>query len=269
VQKDLDWLEDSVKGFEPMPPRKRRPGAGRRGTASASAKDERPPDGVVPDAGKLAARERKRLKALETRGRKAIGDDPGNQEGDWLTEVVEDFGGRIDELESEGTRRQAADVKKQLDWLQQTASSASRSRRQAQRPTRPRGKKPTVARIRRRCRRRRRSTGQVMAELRKLAGPRARRRSRSGKAASRRRQPGDQPQGHRGRDRRRSTRSWPTSRRPRRRPPRSKAEAVKVRADAAKAKREAKKAGPNRRSPTPRRKKTFDLTSAGGRTSRA
>jgi hypothetical protein len=110
VQKHLDWLEDSVKRFEADAAEEASTGGGSARDGGASAKDEAPPDGVVPDAGKLAARERKRLKALETRGRKAIGDDPGNKRGDWLTEVDEDFGRRIDEVESEGTRRQADDV---------------------------------------------------------------------------------------------------------------------------------------------------------------
>ena len=80
VQKHLDWLEDSVKRFEADAAEGASSGGGPAQGGGASAKDEAPPDGVVPDAGKLAARERKRLKALETRGRKAIAADPRQPE---------------------------------------------------------------------------------------------------------------------------------------------------------------------------------------------
>ncbi len=98
-KKSLDWLEDNVARME----------AGPAGVAAENA--------AVPGAGKLAGDMRKRLKSLEERGRKAIAADPGNSNAEWLTEVVGNFEERIVGLEPGCTQRQADDMRKQLDWL--------------------------------------------------------------------------------------------------------------------------------------------------------
>ena len=236
VQKHLDWLEDSVKRFEADAAEEASTGGGSARDGGASAKDEAPPDGVVPDVGKLAARERNRLKALETRGRKAIGDDPGNKRGDWLTEVVEDFGGRIDELESEGTRRQADDVKKQLDWLKENVVRfEADAKRKADEES---GKKPTVPDSPA-LKKAKAQYRQVMAEIRKLAAAKSPQAESLKQAAAAAGNLATSPKGIE--DAMKAldvvmadvTKATAEA-------AKVKAEAVKVRADAAKAKRQAK-----------------------------
>ena len=237
VQKHLDWLEDSVRRFEADAAEEASSGRGSAKDGGASAKDEAPPDGVVPDAGKLAARERKRLKALETRGRKAIGDDPGNKRGDWLTEVVEDFGGRIDEFESEGTRRQADDVKKQLDWLKENVVrfEADAKRKAAEES----GKKPPVPDSPA-LKKAKAQYRQVMAAIRKLAAAKSPQAESLKQAATAAGNLATSPKGiedaMKALDAVMADVTKATAE-----AAKVKAEAVKVRADAAKAKRQAKK----------------------------
>jgi hypothetical protein len=237
VQTHLDWLEDSVKRFEADAAEEGSTGGSSAKDGGGTAKDEAPRDGVVPDAGKLAERERKRLKALDARGRKALAADPGKERGDWLTEVVEDFAGRIDELESEGTRRQADDVKKQLDWLKENVVrfEADAKRKAAEES----GKKPQVpdspalkqAKVQYR---------QVMAEIRKLAAAKSPQAESLKEAAAAAGNLATSPKGiedaMKALDAVMADVAKATAE-----AAKVKAEAVKVRADAAKAKRQAKK----------------------------
>jgi hypothetical protein len=164
VKKHLDWLEDAVVRFEASAAEEASSG----GDKPAKGGGDAAVDGnaTVPDAGKLAARERKRLKSLEARGRKAIAADPGNKNDAWLTEVVEDFAGRIDELEAEGTRRQADDVKKQLDWLKENVvrfEASAKSNAAGAEGKKPKAEEsPALKKAKAQYR-------QVMAEIRKLA----------------------------------------------------------------------------------------------------
>jgi len=89
----------------------------------ADAKGDAKADGAPPDAGKSASEARKRLKSLEDRGKKAIAADPGNSNAKWLTDVVTDLEGRIVELEPRKTQREVDDVRKQLDWLEESVVS--------------------------------------------------------------------------------------------------------------------------------------------------
>lgn len=237
VQKHLDWLEDSVKRFEAEAAEEASSGGGTAQGGGANAKDEAAADGVVPDAGKLAARERKRLKTLETRGRKAIEADPGNKNGDWLTEVVEDFEGRIDELESEGTRRQADDVKKQLDWLKENVvrfeADAKRKAAEASGKKPPVPDSPALKKAKAQYR-------QVMAEIRKLAAAKHPRADALKQAAAAAGNLATSPKGIEDAIKALDAVMADVAR-ARGEAAKAKADAVKERADAAKAKRAAKK----------------------------
>ena len=81
--------------------------------------DTRPAEAAPADGKKLAAEARKRLKAIEARGRKALAADPRNPNAGWLTEAVGDSEERIVDLEQRGTQREIDSVRKQLDWLEE------------------------------------------------------------------------------------------------------------------------------------------------------
>ena len=144
VRKHLDWLEDSVVRFEAgaAEAAAAKGGAGGKGgkgtrtdDGSSAAKaspdadassEQASPDAdaasseAVPHADRVAARLRTRLKSLDERGQKAIAADARNPNAGWLAGVVEDFGGRIDEIEAGGSARDVDDMKKQLDWLKES-----------------------------------------------------------------------------------------------------------------------------------------------------
>ena len=85
----------------------------------AAAEDTAAGDGPG-DAKTLAGEARKRLKSLEDRGRQAIAADPRNSNAGWLTDAVGDSEARIVDLEQQGTQREVDDVRKQLDWLEES-----------------------------------------------------------------------------------------------------------------------------------------------------
>jgi hypothetical protein len=254
VARHLDWLEDSVKRFEAD-------AAEEASTGGGSA--EAPPDGVVPDAAKLAARERKRLQALEARGRKAIEADPGNRNGDWLTGVVEDFGGRIDELESEGTRRQADDVKKQLDWLKENIlrfeADAKRKADEVAGKKGPVADSPALKKAKAQYR-------QTMAEIRKLAAAKHPRAEALKEAAAAAGNLATSPKGIEDAMNALDAVMADVTK-AKAEAAKAKAEAVKERADAAKAKREAKQGKADDDDDADAGKvdvaRTFDITVAG------
>jgi hypothetical protein len=101
VREQLDWLEESVAGFE------------------AQAARNAPADGAASDGRRLAADARKRLRSLEQRGRKAIAANPRNPNDGWLTQVVAHSEGRFARLEKHGTPRAADEVRQHLDWLEE------------------------------------------------------------------------------------------------------------------------------------------------------
>ncbi len=106
VRKDLDWLEESIVRFE----------------AEAAGKPA-PGDEPLADPAKAASDASKRLKSLAARGKKAIAADPGNTNADWLADVVRDFEGRVVELKQAKIQREADEMRKQLDWLEESVVS--------------------------------------------------------------------------------------------------------------------------------------------------
>jgi len=124
-----------------------------------------PADGASPDGKKLASEARQRLKSIEDRGRKAIAADPRNPNAGWLTEVVGNSEERIVDLEQRGTQREIDDVRKQLDWLEESVvrfeADAKRSAHEgADKP--PAEDSPALKKVKAQFR-------HVMAEVKKLA----------------------------------------------------------------------------------------------------
>jgi len=178
VRKRLDWLEDSVVSFEAGAADEAaaqgagKGGKGTKGADAATSDAKATPDAdassseAVPNADKVAARLRTRLKSLDERGQKAIAADARNPNADWLAGVVEDFAGRIDEIAAGATQRDLDDMKKQLDWLKDSVvrfeKDAKRNAEEAD------GKKPEVEDSPA-LQKAKAQYKQVMAEIRKLA----------------------------------------------------------------------------------------------------